>query len=202
MHAAARQPNRSQGLLALLENHTEHLRLHPCDVSSDASVAALVKEVGAEVDWVINNAGTSGDKGSLNEMDLGSAHDVLEVNALSAIRVSRAFLPALRAGQEKKLLHLTSEMGSLADNRSGGWVAYRMSKAALNMASKCMSVEWRGDKIVSVVLHPGWVQTDMGGAGAPVSPSDSVSGMLRVIDGLTLEQSGRFFDYRGEEVPW
>jgi NAD(P)-dependent dehydrogenase (short-subunit alcohol dehydrogenase family) len=102
----------------------------------------------------------------------------------------------------RKVIHISSDLGSIGANESGGLFAYRMSKAALNMASRSMAIELRSEGIISVVVHPGWVQTDMGGPNAPTPVDESVRHMLALIDRLTQKESGRFFDYRGSALPW
>ncbi len=96
---------------------------------------------------------------------------------------------------------MTSHLGSIAD-ASGGRYAYRLSKAALNMATRLLAEDLRAEGFLTVALHPGWVQTRMGGSAAPVPPEQSIRGMLRVVDGLKAEQSGRVFDFQGRELPW
>jgi NAD(P)-dependent dehydrogenase (short-subunit alcohol dehydrogenase family) len=111
-------------------------------------------------------------------------------------------LVGLLGGRGAKVIHVTSGMGSIEDNKSGRFYAYRMSKAALNMASRSLAVDLRGDGIASAVINPGWVQTDMGGRGAPTPVADSVGGMLREIDAFSLERSGVFLDWKGRPYPW
>ena len=107
----------------------------------------------------------------------------------------------LREGKGRKIVNLTSQLGSIAE-ATGGRYAYRLSKAALNMATKLLAEDLRADGFLTVALHPGWVQTRMGGSAAPVPPEQSVTGMLRIIDGLSAEQSGRTFDFQGRPIPW
>jgi NAD(P)-dependent dehydrogenase (short-subunit alcohol dehydrogenase family) len=179
-------------------------RVHRCDVADDASVRAFAAELGnAAIDLVINNAGVSGGSHQqLRDMDFAEAVRTYEVDALGPLRVSLALLPNVRRGNAKKLAHITSGLGSIGDNRSGGFYGYRMAKAALNMASKSLAVELRGEGIVSVVVNPGWVQTDMGGKSAAVPVSDSVRGILHAIDNATLDQTGEFLDWKGGHYPW
>ena len=132
-----------------------------------------------------------------NEME-----EFFATNTVGALRVFRALLPALRLGSLKKVVSLTSKMGSIADNRSGAAYSYRVSKAGLNMATRSLAIDYRAEGFICVVVHPGWVATDMGGAGAPVTPEESISGMLRVIDGLRPEDSGEHIDFTGARVPW
>jgi NAD(P)-dependent dehydrogenase (short-subunit alcohol dehydrogenase family) len=176
------------------------------DVTSDASVTALAQILaGRPIDALINNAGVASGFRGLEKLDAAACMATFDVNAIGPLRVTRALLPNLRAGSGKIVMHITSRMGSIDDNKSGGSYAYRMSKAALNMASKSLSVDLRGDGIASLVAHPGWVKTDMGGSGASVSVDDSVAGLLTLLEGdkdATLARSGRFFGFRGDEIAW
>jgi NAD(P)-dependent dehydrogenase (short-subunit alcohol dehydrogenase family) len=126
---------------------------------------------------------------------------VVNVNAVGTLRVVCALLPRLREGKGRKIVNLTSQLGSIAE-ATGGRYAYRLSKAALNMATKLLAEDLRADGVLTVALHPGWVQTRMGGSAAPVPPEQSVAGMLRIVDGLSAEQSGRTFDFQGRPIPW
>jgi NAD(P)-dependent dehydrogenase (short-subunit alcohol dehydrogenase family) len=200
VEAAAREPG--EDLFRLREHFGDRLRLHRCEVSDPGSVAAFGGAVCREpLDLLINNAGVRGEWESLEKMDLEDLLRTVDINAVSALRVTRAVLPALRWAKGKVAL-VSSDMGSIAENRSGGAYAYRMSKGALNMAGRSMAHDLRPEGLRVVVLHPGWVQTEMGGPHAPTPVAESVRGLLRVIDGLTFEQSGSFLDYRGEQVPW
>lgn len=152
------------------------------------------------VDVLLNNAGVSGVKGG-ELIDPPDILRVLNVNAVGTLRVVRALLPQLREGKGKKIVNLTSKLGSIAE-ASGGRYAYRSSKAALNMATRLLAEDLGAEGFLTVALHPGWVQTRMGGTAAPVPPEQSVHGMLRIIDTLTAEQSGRTFDLQGRNIPW
>ncbi|HUJ61924.1 MAG TPA: SDR family oxidoreductase [Kofleriaceae bacterium] len=199
--AACRRPEDAAELRALAG---PELRVHRCDVSDDASVRAFAAELGdAAIDLVVNNAGISGGSHqSLRDLDFADAVRTYQVDALGPLRVAIALLPHVRRGTGKKLVAITSGLGSIADNRSGGFYGYRMAKAALNMMAKNLAVELRGDGIVSIVVNPGWVQTDMGGRNAAVPAADSVRGILGIIDAASLETSGEFFDWKGGRYPW
>ena len=179
-------------------------RVHPvaCDVASDASVEAARRAVEAatgRLDIVVNNAGVFGrEEERLDTLDLDEVRRTFEINTLGAIRVSRVFLPLLRKGSAARLVHITSGMGSVGDNRSGGHWSYRISKTGLNMVSRNLAIELQGSGVVSVVLSPGWVRTDMGGRDAPLSPEESVAAMIRTIDGLGAKQSGASLDRFGK----
>jgi len=180
------------------------VRTFRCDIADDSSVRALAADLGnAAIDMVINNAGVGGGpRQSLSDLDFTEALRTYNVDALGALRVSLALMPHLRRGAIKKLVHVTSGLGSIGDNRSGGSYAYRMAKAALNMMSKNLAVELRGEGIISLVVSPGWVQTDMGGPHAAITPQESVRGMLRAIESATINESGEFLDWKGGRYPY
>jgi NAD(P)-dependent dehydrogenase (short-subunit alcohol dehydrogenase family) len=202
----ARRPESSRDLVDLARLHPGALTTLNCDVASDASVESARRHVERSrdrLDLLVNNAGIIGKEGvSIDGIDLEEARDLLEVNTLGPLRVCRAFVPLLRNGANPRIVHLTSLMGSIDDNRSGGYWGYRMSKAALNMASRNLAHALEKDGIVSVVLHPGWVRTEMGGPQAPLSATEAVASMIRTIDDLTLRHSGGFFDRVGKPCPW
>jgi NAD(P)-dependent dehydrogenase (short-subunit alcohol dehydrogenase family) len=120
---------------------------------------------------------------------------------MAPLRVAQAFHRNLKKGREKKLITITSGMGSTAQH-SGSYFAYRASKAAVNNVMRGLAQAWKSDRIVVTLLHPGWVKTDMGGKNADLEAHESVSGMRNVIAGLKASDSGRFLDYRGRELPW
>ncbi|MEO8549966.1 MAG: SDR family oxidoreductase [Kofleriaceae bacterium] len=187
-----------------LTGSTGNVRIYRCDVTDDAAVRAFAAELDdAAIDMVINNAGVGGgERQSHANMDFAAALDTFNIDALGPLRISLALLPHLRRGRVKKLVHLTSGLGSIGDNRTGGFYAYRMAKAALNMMSKNLAVELRGEGIASYVINPGWVQTDMGGPNAAITPAESVRGILHCIDSASLEQSGEFLDWKGGRYPY
>lgn len=204
--ALARNPEKSPGLHKLTAKHAASLSCIECDVADDGSVArAAAKALGAldGLDLLINNAGTYGprDEG-LATLDFAEMRRVFEVNSIGPLRVSRAFYPLLRQSAGAKLVQITSLMGSVEDNRSGGSWSYRMSKAALNMASRNLALELAGEKLIAVAIHPGWVKTDMGGAGAPLGIEEAVRSIIETIDRLEIGQSGGFFNLHGEPQPW
>ena len=127
---------------------------------------------------------------------------IFAVNSIAPVRMSELCLPLLRRGRDSRIVHITSRMGSIAEDDSGGWWAYRMSKAALNIACKNMAIELRGVGIATMVLHPGWVRTGMGSSAAPLSAEESVRGMCEQIAALNMSRSGSFLDYSGASIPW
>ena len=198
VEAAVRDPDKALELKQL------DARIHRVDVTQDAQVAELATALGdLAIDMVINCAGVyGGSRQTVRDFDVGDAMRTFDVNAIGPLRVTRALLPHVRRGQVKKLVHVTSGMGSIGDNKMGGFYGYRMSKAALNMMSRSLAVDLRADGIASYVINPGWVQTDMGGTNAPTPVDVSVRGMLREIDAATLADSGEFLDYKGGRYVW
>ncbi|HVV82872.1 MAG TPA: SDR family oxidoreductase [Kofleriaceae bacterium] len=202
--AAARDPGGARELAELAAASHGKVRVLACDVADDDSVRRFAAAVGdTPVDLLVNNAGVyGGDEQSVRGVDFEDAVRTFQTNALGPLRVALALLPNLRRARGAKIVSLTSGMGSIADNTSGGFYAYRMSKAALNMAARGLAVDLRKDGIISVVINPGWVQTDMGGAGASIDIDTSVTSMLREIDALTLADTGTFRNWRGGTFAW
>ncbi len=204
--ALTRDPGAAKALAGLGRDHPKALSIQKCDVADDASVDAArraIQKSWDRVDVLINNAGIYGQRDDdLDELDVDEIRRVLEVNTLGPLRVTRAFLPLLKKGRSPRVAHITSLMGSIADNGSGGSYGYRMSKAALNMVSRNLAHELKGAGIVSIALHPGWVRTDMGGPSGRLSVEESITGLIRTIDSVGPRESGGFFDYAGRPAPW
>lgn len=199
--AGVRYPKAATELRAL--DSSGRLHIHTCDVRRQDSVARFASRVGDNaLDVLINNAGISGKSGSLDALDSEDMLRTFDTNALGALRMVKHLLPSLRRGDDKKLVAITSGMGSIGDNHSGGAYAYRLSKAALNMAHRNLHVELKREGFISVVVNPGWVQTDMGGLHAPTPVAESASKIVALIDKLGVADGGKFFDYRGHTWPW
>ncbi|MEZ6186427.1 MAG: SDR family oxidoreductase [Planctomycetota bacterium] len=200
--ATCRTPEQATALTQLAKAHGS-LRVTALDVSDPASVAALGDRVGnGAIDLLLNNAGVFGDRAGFGSVDYDVWARTLATNTLAPLRLSETLVEHVARSEKKLIAHVTSKMGSIADNTSGGMYVYRSSKAALNMVNKSMAVDLAGRGITCVVLHPGWVATDMGGANAPLQPEPSVRGMRQVLAGLTPAKTGKFFNYDGEELPW
>ena len=179
-------------------------QVHAVDVGDGASVNAFAAAVGSRpLDVVIANAGVYGGEhqSKLADIDWESWLAVLNVNTLGPVRIAAAFADPLKAARGK-LVAITSQMGSVEDNGSGGHLAYRSSKSGLNGAFKSVALELKPAGVVAVVMHPGWVQTDMGGSQAPTTPEQSIRGMRSVIAGLTPEDAGTFRAFDGRTLPW
>jgi NAD(P)-dependent dehydrogenase (short-subunit alcohol dehydrogenase family) len=178
-------------------------RVEPLDVTDAASVAALAQRLrGVPIDILVNNAGVF-DRAdvTIDKVDFAMMEQTLSVNTLGPLRVTQALLPNLRSGKQRKIVNMSSQLGSIATS-DGRWYAYRASKAALNQVNKTLSVELAPDGFMCVVLHPGWVRTDMGGASATYSPRESVAGLIAVIEKLEPDDNGRFYDFKGTPIPW
>jgi NAD(P)-dependent dehydrogenase (short-subunit alcohol dehydrogenase family) len=171
------------------------------DVTDDAGIGRLAAAVGKRpVDLLINNAGILLWSKDFPELDVAGIRKQFEVNALGPLRVTAALRD--RLGKGSKVALVTSRMGSIDDNGSGGGYGYRMSKAALNMAGKSLAVDLKGAGIAVAILHPGMVRTEMIGGRGQVEPSEAARGLLARIDELTLETSGGFWHANGERLPW
>jgi len=173
------------------------------DVADPKSLDALSAAVGDRpIDVLINNAGVSAKASKLEALTLEELQQVFAVNAFGALLVAKALLKNLRAGQRKTVFNITSQLGSIANNKGGSSYPYRASKSALNQLTVCMANEFRSEGFTCVVAHPGWVRTDMGGPNATLAPEESVRGLLGVIDGLKPEDTGKFYNYDGGTLPW
>jgi NAD(P)-dependent dehydrogenase (short-subunit alcohol dehydrogenase family) len=151
---------------------------------------------------LINNAGVSSKARSVTEVDAAELAHAFAVNASAAVLVVKALLPNLRAGKQKLIVNITSQLGSIANNSGGSTYGYRASKAALNMFTVCLSNELKGEGFTVVAIHPGWVRTDMGGKNATLSVEESVGAILKTIGALRDEDTGRFLNYDGTGLPW
>ncbi len=170
------------------------------DVTSDSDVRGLADRLDdVSIGLLINNAGILA-ADALEALDLDSIRRQFEVNALGPLRVTAALAPRLRHGA--KVAIVTSRMGSITDNTSGGRYGYRMSKAAVNIAGVSLARDLRAREIAVALLHPGYVSTDMTNHSGEVSPAAAATGLLARIDELTLERSGKFFHANGEPLPW
>ncbi|MCW3797704.1 SDR family oxidoreductase [Sphingomonas sp. BN140010] len=167
------------------------------DMSDLGAVAAF--DLDGPLDLLVANAGTYGPRDATTSDEAREWLDTFAVNTVAPYLLAQRVAENVRQCGGK-LIAVSTRMGSLEDNSGGGFLAYRSSKTALNMAWRTLALANRD--VACAVLHPGWVQTRMGGANAPVQPRESIAGMRRVIDGLSLEDWGEFFDYRGERVPW
>jgi NAD(P)-dependent dehydrogenase (short-subunit alcohol dehydrogenase family) len=201
--ACCRDPGAAKALRAVSDAAGGKVSTHALDVTSPASITALGKAFGGEpIDILINNAGVYGPaKQSADDMDYDGWAQTLAVNTIAPLRIAQAFHEDIRKSREKKLVTITSGMGSSA-RHDGGYFAYRASKAAVNNVMHGLARAWKADGIIVVLFDPGWVKTDMGGKNAPLEPHESIAGMKTVIARLSAADSGKFLNYSGKEVPW
>jgi NAD(P)-dependent dehydrogenase (short-subunit alcohol dehydrogenase family) len=204
VYAAVRDPDFASELHRLADPSVHKLRIMGLDVTDLASVSAAATELrGQAIDLLLNNAGVGGARGqTIGNIDYDAWAKVLDANTMGPMRVSEAFVNNVARSDRRLIVTLTSGMGSLADNTSGGSIAYRSSKAAVNMVMRSLAIDLAPRGITCVVVNPGWVQTDMGGPHAKITPAESVTKLRRLIDSLGPAQSGKFFNYDGREYPW
>lgn len=198
--AGARQPAKSDELRVLAEKSGGKLRVHELDISSDGSVESFVSQLGVDhIDLLINNAGVymEGD-GSADTVDVDIVAQTFATNVGGTIRLTQALLPFVRKARTGRVANISSQMGSIDDNTSGSSLAYRISKAGVNMFTKTLSCDEKHVKVIS--LHPGWVKTEMGGKGATLEARDSAAGIMKVIFGDA--RTGGFYNYDGRELNW
>lgn len=204
--ATARNPLAAEDLQQLLAKYSDQLQLVSLDISDEMQVSglkAMLKDV--PIDLLISNAGYYGPKDHNSQfasVDVAEWQKTLDINCISQLKLIESLHANLLIGQDKKIAVLSSKMGSIDDNTSGGSYIYRSSKAALNAVCKSLAIDLKAQKIKLVILHPGWVQTDMGGQNALITPTQSVTGMRKVIQSLNLKNSGQFLSYDNQSIPW
>lgn len=205
--ACCRQPDKANALADLAAGAKGRVTLHAVDVADLGSIEALARELkGEAVDVLLNNAGImdgpAGWMGEFQQTDYDDWDRVFAVNVRGLMKMNECFVGHVDAGRQKKIIAMSSLLGSIASNAVGQRYAYRASKAAVNAIMKSLSIDLKDRGITVVPLHPGWVKTDMGGAAAPVEIDASIAGLKTVIDGLTLADTGRFLSFDGTELPW
>lgn len=194
----------STDLTALTLKHSGQLSLVEMDVSDEASMREAVALLNDEaIDVFINNAGMYGPRdANFGNVDGPAMVEVLYTNAVAPVLLTQLLIDNVRKGSGKKLVYVSSKMGSIADNGRGGSYIYRSSKTALNSVVKSLALDLAPEGIATATLHPGWVRTDMGGPNGLIDAPESVSGMLNVIDGLSVANTGQFFNYDGSTIAW
>ena len=201
--ACCRNPDNSPELQGLSNAHSG-VEVHALEVTDYEQMSALsARLAGRPIDILLSNAGIYGPRGAVfGEVEPASWRKVFEVNTIAPLMLAQAFVEQVAASRQKLMAVISSKMGSIADNGSGGSYIYRSSKTAVNQVVKSLSIDLAGRGIAVVTLHPGWVRTDMGGAGAETGVGDSVSGLKGILQSAGIAQSGQFFEFSGNSIPW
>lgn len=204
--ATCRDPEAAEALSALADANPENLRTLQLDVDDVASIKRAANAVSAEtdaLDLLINNAGVSGgdDTRELGQLDSAAVAAVITTNAVAPLIVTQACRELLHRADSPRVVMISSGLGSLA-RADGGAYAYRMSKAAMNMAARVLAFDEAMAGIMTVTMAPGWVRTDMGGPSANLAPEESARALLDVVEGLSASDNGKFYRYDGVELDW
>jgi NAD(P)-dependent dehydrogenase (short-subunit alcohol dehydrogenase family) len=210
--ACARRPAEAAELNELASGSGGRLTVHAVDVGEHAQIEALARELdGTPIDVLINNAGVMGresfaEKGlatqSFGHSDYEDWERTLRINVLGPMKMAEALVDNVAASAQRKIVTLTSIVGSMGQSRFGGLYAYRSSKSAANSVMKAMSVDLKPRGIIAAPLHPGWVRTEIGGPRGELDVATSVAGLRKVIAALTPADAGRFLQWDGRELPW
>lgn len=205
--ATCREPQNATALRQLADETGEQIEIIALDVTDATAIAASADRVAQQVDGLdvlINNAGIfprTGASQTFGQLEHDAMTDVLYVNAVSPVIVTQALVGLLRRGENPRVMMVSSGMGSIGRLGSAGSYSYRMSKAAMNMAARLLSFELAPD-VTTVTVHPGSVKTDMGGSGSAITPEESASALITMLDGLTPADNGKYFNYTGDPLPW
>ena len=201
--ACCRSPDDAAELRALGEQHAG-IELHALDVTDYEQMKALSVELrDRPIDILLSNAGIFGPRGlGFGEVDPVQWREVLEVNSIAPLMLVQSFVEQVAASQQKLVAVVSSKMGSIGDNGSGGNYIYRSSKTTVNQVVKCLSFDLAGRGISAITLHPGWVQTDMGGTNAEISTDECASGLKAILQTAGPAQSGQFIEFNGDPIPW
>ncbi len=203
--ACSRHPEKSDALNKLAAQYPELIKIQALDVADHAQIERLAQALFNEsIDLLINNSGIypDSDASGFGHTDYAEWQQAFCINTMAPLKMAETFATQITRSKQKSIVIITSKMGSIADNSSGGNYLYRSSKAAANMVVKSLAIDLKHYGINVVAFNPGWVKTDMGGPNALISTEQSVSGMRQVISKLTIADSGKFFDYDGQVIPW
>ena len=203
--ACCRNPQQAEALNALMLASQGKISVHALSVEDGAQIGALAQHLdGQPIDLLINNAGrySGRELGVFGQTDTAEWIKSFEVNSIAPMKMAEAFVEHVSRSQMKTIVIISSKMGSVGDNTSGGSYLYRSSKAALNIVAKSLSLDLRPGGIKIALLHPGWVKTDMGGPNALITTEESVSSMISLVNRLGWQDSGKFLAYDGTEIPW
>ncbi len=204
--ACCRDPGKADALNRLAARYPDLIKLHALDVTNHAQIEQLARTLTNEsIDLLINNAGVypvADKRGGFGQTDYAEWMAAFNINTMAPLKMVEAFVEQIARSKLKLIITITSQMGSIDDNSSGGSYLYRSSKAAANMVVKSLAVDLKEKGITSVAFNPGWVKTDMGGPNAMISVEQSVADMCKVIAGLTPADTGKFIGNDGVVIPW
>jgi NAD(P)-dependent dehydrogenase (short-subunit alcohol dehydrogenase family) len=205
--AACRTPEKAEELKALAKNFSGKLEIVALDPSNDRSPFEAAKAVAAKtdhLDLVYNNAGMNPPPydAPLDKVALAAMREAFEVNTVGPLKVAQAFLPLLKKSSNPRVVNMTSGLASLSNKSEGHFYAYGVAKAGLNMLTRTMSFDLSKEKVTCVCLDPGWVKTDMGGPGAPLTPEESAGAIVKTLKKLTLKDTGRHLYNDGSDIKW
>lgn len=203
--ACCRQPEKAEALNKLANQYPNLIKIQTLDVANHNQIEKLALALSNEtIDILINNAGIypASDAGGFGRTNYSEWIAAFNINTMAPLKMVEAFADNIVRGQQKLILTITSQMGSIEDNSSGGNYLYRSSKAAANMVVKSLALDLKDKGITAVAFNPGWVKTDMGGPNAMITVEQSVTGMRKVIGRLKLADSGKFFGNDGHIIPW
>lgn len=204
VHAACRDPNNATRLSVLADKYPNNLTVHTLDVSKTEQIAELQKKIADKpIDILFNNAGIYGAEASeFGNTDKDTWLETFNVNVISPMKMVEAFAENVGSSEIKIIANMSSKMASIEDNSSGGSYAYRSSKTALNMTMTSASHDLKASAIAVVLLHPGWVRTQMGGPNGELSSEESATSLRDILSKVTINDTGKFFDIDGSIIPW
>ena len=203
--ACCRQPQQAEALNRLADQYQDRFSIHRLDVRELTEIDQLSHKLqDLPIDILINNAGVypHAQNGEFGRISYDDWMEAFRVNTFAPLKMVEALVKQIACSQLKIVATITSKMGSIADNQRGGSYIYRSSKAAVNMVVKSLAIDLQPRGIIAVLLHPGWVQTDMGGRGALISTKQSVTGMKSILGRVTHSDTGKFIAYDGQHIPW
>ena len=193
----------SKDLLECKKKHPNNIQILELDLLKENLEKPLSDLLSDKpIDILINNAGVGSSNQNFDVVSSKPWLEVLKVNLIAPLMITQSIIENVKKSSAKKIYFLSSQLGSIAENTSGGMYIYRSSKTGLNQVVKSLSVDLKVHGVTVISLHPGWVKTDMGGPNAPVSIKESIEGMMRVIKTTDIRDTGRFLNYDGRELPW
>lgn len=201
--ATYRDTQHAKQLYALKDQNPTQLSLFPLDVSHEDDIENLKRALGNKpIDLLIHNAGYNPSESNLSMLDKKAWLAAFDINTIGPVLLTRALLNNIQNSTQKTVLAISSLMGSILDNKIGGHLMYRTSKTALNAALKSLALARETQQIKFLLVHPGWVKTDMGGPSASIPVSESVKGILGIAQNASSYTSGTFVSYEGKILPW